>query len=152
MSTLEHAISLAATAHAGQVDKAGSPYILHPLRIMLRLSTDEERITAVLHDVVEDCGITLDDLQAEGFSTAVIAAVDAVTRRPEESYDDFVRRAAADPIGRQVKLADLHDNCDLSRIASPGPRDHERIAKYKRAIATIQTFQAQTFQAQTFQS
>lgn len=137
MSTLERAIALAAKAHEGQVDKAGGPYILHPLRMMLRLSTTDERITAVLHDVVEDCGISLDALRAEGFSETVIQAVDSVTVRPGESYEAFVLRAAANPIGRRVKLVDLEDNSDLSRIANPTARDQERIEKYRRAIATI---------------
>ena len=140
MSTLEQAIAIAAKAHEGQVDKAGAPYILHPLRVMLSVSTDEERITALLHDVVEDCGVSLGALRAEGFSEIVIAAIDSVTRRPGESYETFVHRAASNPIGRQVKLADLEDNSDLSRIANPTARDHKRIAKYRRAVETIRAF------------
>jgi hypothetical protein len=137
MSTLEQAIAIAAKAHEGQVDKAGAPYILHPLRMMLCVSTTEERITAILHDVVEDCGVSLEALRAQGFSDIVIEAIDSVTRRPKESYDAFVRRAASNPIGRRVKLADLEDNSDLSRIANPTARDHGRIAKYRRAVETI---------------
>lgn len=137
MSTLEHAIALAAKAHEGQVDKAGQPYVLHPLRMMLRLTTLEERITAVLHDVVEDCGVTLEQLRAEGFSEAIIDAVVAVTRQPDETYQAFVLRAAANPIGRRVKLADLADNSDLSRIPNPTERDRKRLEKYQRAIKTI---------------
>ena len=120
-----------------RVDKAGQPYVLHPLRMMLRLTTPEERITAVLHDVVEDCSWTLDQLRAEGFSEAVIDAVAAVTRQPHETYEAFVLRAAANPIGRRVKLADLADNSDLSRIANPTERDRKRLEKYRRAIKTI---------------
>lgn len=138
MSTLERAIAIAANAHEGQVDKAGAPYILHPLRMMLRLSTTDERIAAVLHDVVEDCGISLDMLRIEGFSERVIEAIDSVTRRPDESYDSFVLRAASNPIGRRVKLVDLQDNSDLSRIANPTIHDYERVEKYGRAIRTIQ--------------
>ena len=141
MSTLERAIMMAAKAHEGQVDKAGATYLLHPLRMMLRVSTTEERITAVLHDVVEDCGISLQALRAEGFSEIVIDAIDSVTRRPEESYETFVRRAASNPIGRRVKLADLEDNSDLSRIATPTARDHKRIAKYRRAVETIRALE-----------
>ena len=142
MSTLERAIALAAKAHEGQVDKADAPYVLHSLRMMLRLSTNEERITAVLHDVVEDCGVSLVNLRAEGFSEIVIEAIDSVTRRPKESYEAFVRRAASDPIGRRVKLADLEDNSDLSRIANPTARDYDRIAKYRRAIGTIRALES----------
>ena len=139
MSTVERAVVIAAEGHAGQLDKAGNPYLLHPLRVMLRLDTDEERMAGVLHDVVEDCGWSIDDLRAEGFSEVVLRAVEAVTKREGESYDDFVTRAAADPIGRRVKLADLEDNCDLSRISNPTTKDFERIEKYKRAIAKIRS-------------
>jgi (p)ppGpp synthase/HD superfamily hydrolase len=142
MSTLERAIALAAQAHEGQVDKAGAPYILHPLRVMLRMTTTDERITAVLHDVVEDCGISLATLRAAGFSETVLAAITAVTRQPAESYEDFVLRAAAHPVGRRVKIADLLDNSDLTRIAYPTARDHERLEKYRRALATLQAMES----------
>jgi (p)ppGpp synthase/HD superfamily hydrolase len=142
MSTLERAIVIAAEAHAGQSDKAGNPYVLHPLRVMLRLDTQDERIAGVLHDVVEDCEWTIDDLRGEGFSPAVLRAIDSVTKREGESYDDFIARAAADPIGRRVKLADLRDNCDLRRIANPTAKDYARIEKYRKAIRTIESLEA----------
>ena len=137
VSTLEHAIALAAKAHEGQIDKAGAPYILHPLRMMLRLSTPEERMVAVMHDVVEDCGWTLEQLKGEGFSEAVVAGVESVTKREGESYEDFVLRAAKNPLGRRVKLADLEDNSDLSRIANPMDKDYERLEKYRKAIELL---------------
>jgi (p)ppGpp synthase/HD superfamily hydrolase len=138
MSTLERAIAIAAEAHAGQIDKAGAPYILHPLRMMLAVATPQERIVAVLHDVCEDCpGWTFDRLGAAGFSDEILRALDSVTKREGEGYFDFARRAAADAIGRNVKLADLRDNCDLSRIASPTEADLRRIEKYRKAIALI---------------
>lgn len=137
--TLERAIAIAATAHAGQVDKGGAPYILHPLKVMLRMTTLEERIVAVLHDVVEDCAISLDDLRKEGFSEEVLSAIESVTKAPGESYEDFVERAAQNPIGRVVKLADLEENSDLSRIASPSWEDLERIEKYRRAIGRLRS-------------
>ena len=138
MSTLERAIAIAAEAHAGQVDKAGAPYVLHPLRMMLAVQTLDERIVAVLHDVCEDCpGWDFDRLRREGFSEAVLAALETVTKREGESYEDFVRRAGANPIGRAVKLADLQDNSDLSRIAAPTAQDMERVEKYRRAIAAL---------------
>ena len=137
--TLERAIAIAATAHAGQVDKGGAPYILHPLKVMLRMTTLEERIVAVLHDVVEDCDISLDDLRKEGFSEEVLTAIQSVTKVPGESYEDFVERAAQNPIGRVVKLADLEENSDLSRIASPSWEDLERIEKYRRAIGRLRS-------------
>jgi (p)ppGpp synthase/HD superfamily hydrolase len=138
VSTLERAIAISAEAHAGQVDKAGAPYVLHPLRVMLRVSSIDERIVAVLHDVCEDCpGWTLDRLRAVGFPNHIIEALRSVTKRDGEDYEAFVLRAAANPIGRSVKLADLHDNCDLSRIAAPLERDLRRIEKYRRAIDLI---------------
>ena len=139
MSSLERAISIAAEAHAGQTDKAAQPYILHPLRVMLAVTDPDVRIVGVLHDVCEDCpGWTFDRLRAEGFSERIIRALDSVTKRDGENYDDFVQRAGRDVIGRAVKLADLRDNCDLSRIAVPAERDFERIAKYRSAIARLE--------------
>jgi (p)ppGpp synthase/HD superfamily hydrolase len=96
----------------------------------------------VLHDVVENCDWTIDDLPSEGFSPAVLRAIDSVTKREGESYDDFIARAAADPIGRRVKLADLQDNCDLRRIANPTAKDYARIEKYRKAIRTIESLEA----------
>ena len=130
MATLERAIAIAATAHAGQLDKAGQPYILHPLRVMLRVTSEPERIAAVLHDVVEDSDVSLQDLQGEGFQPEVIAAIDALTKRPGESRLQAAARAAADPIARQVKLADNAENMDLGRIANPSARDIARIEEY----------------------
>lgn len=134
MSTLERAIAIAAKAHEGQTDKAGTAYILHPLRVMLRVTTEEERMAAVLHDAVEDTHVTLELLREEGFPESVVRAVDALTKRPGEDYETFVARAALDPIGRAVKLADLAENSDLSRIASPSEKDIQRVEKYRKAI------------------
>ena len=146
MSTLERAIGIAAKEHEGQFDKGGAPYILHPLHVMLNFSTTEERITAVLHDVVEDSRgrITLENLRSEGFSESIIEAIDAVTIRLGETYKSFVLRAASNPIGRKVKLADLQHNCDLSRIPNPTASDYERSKKYSLAIETILNIEDKT--------
>lgn len=137
MSTLERAIAIAAEAHAGDTDKAGEPYIYHPLRVMRSCETLEERMVAVLHDVVEDSDWTLDWLREEGFSEAVVSGVDALTRRDGEEYLDFVARAREHPIGRVVKGADVLDNLDIRRIADPKPRDYERLVRYVRALAVL---------------
>ncbi|WP_338498114.1 GTP pyrophosphokinase [Pseudomonas sp. WP18] len=139
MSTLERAISISALAHEGQADKGGAPYILHPLKVMLRLSGDEERIVAVLHDVVEDTAVTLADLRDAGFSEATLNAIDSLTKRDGETYQAFIERAARDPMARRVKLADLAENSDLSRLGTPGQKDLERIAKYRKAIDYLAT-------------
>ncbi|WP_312438490.1 HD domain-containing protein [Janthinobacterium sp.] len=135
--TLERAIEIAARAHAGQADKGGAPYILHPLRVMLRVAPGAQQIVAVLHDVVEDSDVTFEDLEREGFSAEVVKGLRAVTKVEGESYEDFVARAARDPVGKAVKLADLMENSDLSRIAEPSRKDLERVEKYGRAIAYL---------------
>jgi len=131
MATLERAIAISAAAHAGQVDKGGEPYILHPLRVMLRMQSTPEKIVAVLHDVVEDSDVTLETLGAEGFSQEVLAAVDALTKRKGESRSEAARRAKKDRIALAVKLADNAENMDLSRIAAPTERDYVRLEEYK---------------------
>lgn len=136
--TLERAIAIAAQAHAGQVDKAGAPYILHPLRVMLGQGSDDARIVGVLHDVVEDCQEwTLERLESEGFSQSVLDALRLVTKIDGESYDAFVQRAATNPISRAVKLADLKDNMDVTRLAKVTQADLDRLEKYRRATAAL---------------
>ncbi|HEV3051146.1 MAG TPA: HD domain-containing protein [Longimicrobium sp.] len=133
MADLETAIGIAVEAHRGQKDRAGAPYILHPLRMMFRVQTDAERMAAVLHDVVEDTDWTLDALRERGFPDEVVDAVDHLTRREGESYDEFVTRAAAHPVARRVKLADLEDNMDVRRTGTLSDKDVERLGRYLRA-------------------
>lgn len=133
MSTLECAIKIAAMAHDGQLDKAGQPYILHPLRVMMTLDSEEEKIVGVLHDVIEDTYITEDRLKGEGFSENVIEAVKSVTKNRNENYWDFIRRSLQNEIGRKVKLADVKDNMDWNRIINPSETDMKRMQKYQQA-------------------
>ncbi len=131
---LEKAIRIATQAHRGQKDKFGKPYILHPLRVMGRVETKEQKIVAVLHDVVEDCdGWTFAVLAARGFPKHLLDALECVTQRKGESYPAFVRRSASNPIARRVKLADLEDNMDLRRLPCITERDRKRLNKYLRA-------------------
>lgn len=144
MSNLEKAIIIAAKAHQGQEDKAGYPYILHPIRMMLCMSSEIEMIIAVLHDVVEDTDWTLSDLQKEGFSAEVLEAVDCLTRRDGESYEKFISRVRANPIARRVKIADLEDNMNIKRISNLTEKDMERLKKYHRVwLALAETEKAQ---------
>jgi (p)ppGpp synthase/HD superfamily hydrolase len=129
---LEAAIALAVDAHCGQTDKAGAPYILHPLRVMLAMKSDDERIVATLHDVVEDSAYTIEAI-AYDFGPRVAEAVDALTKRKGESYDDYLARVAINPLAKSVKLADLADNSDLSRLPNPTVADYIRRAKYQEA-------------------
>jgi len=135
---LNKAIILATKAHEGQVDKGGQAYILHPLRVMLSTNNDIERTCAVLHDVVEDTDITLDYFREQGFTEEIILVVDALTRRKDESYDEFISRIiGTSKLACRVKLADLKDNMDLSRIKNPSEKDYERIDKYSKATQRL---------------
>lgn len=125
--TLERAIVIAAKGHAGVLDKAGAPYIPHPIRVMLAQSTEDARIVGVLHDLVEDCPAwSFERLERkEMFSPVVIKALRLVTKDKGDDHEGFgryaafVKRAAGNPISRAVKIADLKDNMDLARIAHP---------------------------------
>lgn len=137
MSTLERAIALAAEAHAGQTDKAEAPYILHLLRVMLEQETEQAMMAAVLHDLVEDTDYTFEDLEAQGFPPPVVEALRHVTKHDEEAYSEFVARAASHPIAREVKVADLEDNMDVTRLDTISDDDAERLAKYLRAYRQL---------------
>ncbi|TDC84334.1 HD domain-containing protein [Micromonospora sp. KC606] len=136
--TVQDADTLAAVAHWGQVDKAGRPYINHPRAVAAILAAqghgDNAIMAGLLHDVVEDTPVTLDDLRAAGFPDEVVSAVDAVTRRQGETYSDLIRRAAAHPLGRLIKLADNETNSDPARLALLPDEVAERLRrKYERA-------------------
>lgn len=138
MSTLERAIAIAAEAHAGVVDRGGAPYILHPLRVMQAVDTPEQRIVAILHDVLEDCpDWPSERLEAKGFSSTILEALKSVTKFEGESYEQFVERAGRNPIGRAVKVADLQDNLRRERIPHPTDADQRRWAKYQAALASL---------------
>lgn len=142
MSTLERAIEIAARAHEGQRDKSGEPYISHPLRIALgfiRAGDDIRAIIAVLHDVIEDGATTATDLHAEGFSSEIVEAVVALSRRGGEPYADFVARAGTNELARAVKLADLRDNLDRTRMAKlPADERQRLLRKYEGALRTLE--------------
>jgi len=130
---LNEAIQIAIQGHAKQADKAGNPYVLHPLRLMMRMTTEEEKIAAVLHDVVEDTEWTIAALRDTGFSEGVLTAVGCLTKLEGETYNDFIRRAGQNPIAKRVKIADLEDNMDVKRLVSIEDRDVERLRKYHAA-------------------
>lgn len=136
---LGRAICIATGAHRAQVDKAGAPYILHPLHVMMAMKTIEGMIVGVLHDVVEDSDWTIEDLRLVGFSERVLEAIDTLTHRPGESYVDYIERIKHGPtLAQLVKLADLDHNMDLSRMPRPiTDRDQRRWEKYRRAYAVL---------------
>ena len=135
---LERAIQIAVEAHAGAKDRGGKAYILHPISVMMRCETDEEKIVAILHDVVEDTDWTFEALREEGFAETIIEALKTVTKHSEdEDYDEFIQRSLKNEIGRKVKIADLRENLDVTRIGALTDKDLERINKYKRALKTL---------------
>lgn len=132
---LERAIQIATQAHAGFRDKGGNIYILHPIAVMMRCETNEEKIVAILHDVVEDSEWTFDALLKEGFSAEVVEALKSVTKESkDEDYDSFIQRCSNNKIGRNVKIADLRDNLDITRMGELSEKDIKRTNKYKRAL------------------
>src|SRR5688572_7707392 len=129
--TLDDAIQLARRAHEGQLDKSGRPYIAHPLRVMGHLRGEHERMTAVLHDVVEDTDVTLDDLTALGCPAEVLAAVTAISKRPGEAQAEYLARVMANPIALRVKRADIADNLSADRMSRLDASTRHRLqAKY----------------------
>lgn len=130
-NVLEKAIAWALRAHAGQRDKAGAPYVLHPLRVMFAVEGVTARIAAVLHDVVEDTPTTLADLEAAGMPADAVRRVDLLTRRPGQGKTGYYRRLAADSVARSIKLADLEDNLDVRRLRRITARDARRLARYR---------------------
>lgn len=130
---LENAVRIAVEAHRGQLQKNGLPYVLHPLAVMQRMKTPEEMMAAVLHDVVEDTPVTLEQLRKEGFPEAIVEAVDCVTRRDGQGEEEYLERVAGNMLARRVKLADLEENMDVRRIPEPVEKDWLRMAKYRRA-------------------
>lgn len=127
---IETALAIALAAHRGQRDKSGAAYILHPVRLMAQFDDTPTRVVALLHDTVEDSALTLDDLRARGFPEAIVAGVEAMTRRADETYEAFIARAGANPLARRVKRADLADNMDLKRLAVVGEGDVARLRRY----------------------
>ena len=150
---LEKAIKIAVDAHSGQFDKGNNPYILHPLRVMLSLNNEEEQIVGILHDVIEDCdGWTYERLQSEGFSENILNALKSVSKTLEEEvefksaseenkmnyYLHFISCAQQNKIGKKVKIADLKDNLDISRINDITEQDNARIKRYQKALELLE--------------
>lgn len=130
---LDKALEIAIKAHSGQKDKVGAPYILHPLRIMMKMDTTEERIVAALHDVIEDSDITLEDLREAGFHKSILEAVDGLTRRKGEDYEAYVERASSIPLAKRIKIADLEDNMNFRRLNNLMEKDAARMLRYQKA-------------------
>lgn len=138
MSLLEKCIAFAVEAHEGQTGRDNLPYILHPLYLMSQMDTEEEMMTAVLHDVVEDTNYTLADLREMDLPESVIRAVSLLTHDKDTlSYDEYVRHLKPDPIAHKVKIADLRHNMDVRRLPAVREKDAARLERYRRAYAFL---------------
>jgi (p)ppGpp synthase/HD superfamily hydrolase len=135
--TIADAIALAAEHHRG-TDKGRAPYILHPIRVMLAMTTDEARRVAVLHDLLEDTKVTAEDLRKRGYPQPEIEALQVLTRNKGETYEAFIERVRTNPLATVVKRADLVDNMDIRRLSDVGEEEAQRLAKYLRAWKRLQ--------------
>ncbi|MDI9497244.1 MAG: HD domain-containing protein [Bacillota bacterium] len=137
MNPRQTALYLAAQAHEGQLDRGGAPYLLHPVYVALQCADETGQTVALLHDTIEDSDLTLEDLARAGFSAEVVAAVDALSRRTDESYEEYVVRLCKNPLARRIKRFDLLHNLDRSRLPSFSERDQERFDRYTWALGEL---------------
>jgi (p)ppGpp synthase/HD superfamily hydrolase len=133
MTIIEKSLAIALRAYEGKTDKAGREYIHHPLRLMARMSTDQEMSVALLHDVIEDSDISAEQLLADGIPAEVVEAVLCLTKYPDEDYRDFVARAKKNELARKVKIVDIEDNINVLRLQNLTDKDLARIRKYHAA-------------------
>ncbi len=134
---VKKAALIAYEAHSGAFDKAGMPYIFHPIHIAEQMDDEDSVITALLHDVIEDSSIILEDIEHAGFSENVKNALEAITKTAGESYFEYIGRVKQNTLAAKVKLCDLKHNSDISRISNPSEEDFRRLEKYKKAIEIL---------------
>ena len=136
---IEKALEIAIKVHRGQVDKAGKSYILHPLRLMNQFVDENLMIVSILHDVVEDSSFTLQDLIDAGFSPIIIDAIDCLTKCKDEKYQEFIERVMGNSLATKVKIVDIKDNLNISRLIKPlSKNDIERLKKYQIALFSLE--------------
>ena len=128
-------------AHDGQFDKGGQPYILHPLKVMHYLKSDDEELMcmALGHDVIEDTSVTYEDLRQAGISERVIVGIEALTKQKGYSYEDYKKQVFANKDAMKVKMADLRHNSDIRRLKGVSEKDLARVAKYHQFYLEIQS-------------
>ena len=134
---LEKAIQIPIEAHQGQTDRAGTSYILHLIRVMNAGQTKNEKICGILHNLVEDTPWTFEALRKEGFSEEVISALVCVTKQPNETYTHFIERIKKNSLATKVKLNDLRDNMDITRLTFITEEDTQRLNKYLKAYHSL---------------
>ena len=134
----KRALCLCYTAHAGQTDQSGLPYVFHPFHLAEQMPDEESTVAALLHDVVEDTPYTLEDLAQMGFPPSVLEALRLMTHDPSVPYLDYVAKLKPNPIARRVKLADLRHNSDLTRLDQVDEKARQRVKKYAAAISLLE--------------
>ena len=139
MNSVDLAKKICVYAHKGQYDKAGIPYFEHPFVVASYMDTEEEKIVAYLHDVLEDTTISVDELSKCDFSNNVIESLKVITRNPDDDYQSYIKKISKNKIARKVKMADLIHNSDLSRIEHPSKKDIARCEKYRKAMIYLAT-------------
>ena len=136
---LHKAITIACEAHQGQFSINGEPYILHPLRLLIKAKSNEERIIAILHDVIEKTNISLADLKNKGFDQNIISSIDSLSRRKSESYVDCIGRLMQNRISVKIKLLDLADNIKIHSENNDNGIYDVKINQYKNALKQIRS-------------
>lgn len=129
---LETAIRLAAKVHKGQLDRFNKPYILHVMRVMMRGHDFDEQVLGALHDVLERSDLTLEDLAKKGFSPRILKALDHISRRVEETYEQYIDRVMQDNLALRVKIHDLADKMDLLHVEV---LNHADLKRYNKQLA-----------------
>ena len=137
--TFDEALELAYQAHQGQVDKAGKPYFEHIIRVTNNVSTEQAKKLAVLHDILEDTEVTKEQLTPL-LTEEELFILQCLTHHPNEPYVDYIERVKLHPVAVEVKVADLVDNADLTRIQNPTRRDHDRRQKYLKALVSLTSY------------
>ena len=136
---LHKAITIACEAHQGQSSINGEPYILHPLRLLIKAKSNEERIIAILHDVIEKTNISLLDLKNKGFDQNIISSIDSLSRRRGESYIEYIERLMQNKISVKIKLLDLADNIKIHSENNDNGIYDSKIIQYKNALNQIRS-------------
>ncbi len=136
MNYINKALEIAVKAHSNQLDKGGNPYIFHPIRVALNCQTEEEKIVALLHDVIEDTDTSIEQLEAEGFSKEILESIISLTKKEGEDYMSFIKRVATNRTATNVKLQDLADNMDTSRLNG---KKHWKYETYQQATEYLKS-------------
>ena len=145
---LNKMLVLATNRHAGQFDRGGNPYILHPLKVMYYLKTTDEELQciALAHDLIEDTDTTYAELVEMGFTARILNGITCLTKVPGETYDDYKGRVKSNPDAIKVKMCDLRHNTDIRRLKGVTEKDLDRMARYNRfylELAIIDNFRAE---------